>query len=637
MRRVRSWMVGLAGVLVGLSVGLGAHGQASFPHVADYDVTLDVRADGRLVITEAIQVDFGPVRRHGIYRTLPVQYPRPAPGGLPAAYRLRVRLISVTDPAGRPYQVRQRRVGRSVEWRIGDPNVYVQGRQTYVIRYEVRRGLLFLADHDELYWNCIGHEWEWPIGHARCTVLLPEGVNPAAVRTTFYTGTFGSREQEGRSSVEGHRVVFEAGPLAVGEGLTVVVGWPKGVVRPPADWQNLLWWITDNWGLLLGVLLPPVVGGFLFLRWWRHGRDPVWRQAIVPQYQPPAGLTPAEVGVLLDERADPIDVTATVIDLAVRGYLRLREEVSRKMLVFKNIDYIFEFPDHAPSPDTLKDHERIVYEGLRPPGQGNGAGPAALSPSERLGVSAVGPKRILPLGESTEARPAPTSVRLSDLKGKFYLTLRDAQEALYRRMAADGYFAGNPQKIRSTYQGLGSLLFPFGCFFGATVALVLEASLLNVIAVGAGIGLAGLILRLFGPAMPRRTARGVQALWAILGFREFIRRVERDRLERLLREDPNLFDRVLPYALVFGVADEWAEKFQGLLQKPPDWYESPAWMSGTFRPQALMDSLSHSVTSMNSVLPSAPSRSSGFGSGGSGFGGGGFSGGGGGGGGGGGW
>jgi uncharacterized membrane protein YgcG len=636
MRRVRRWTVCLAAILAALAVGLEANGQAPFPHIPDYEVTLDVRPDGRLVVTEGIQVDFGPVRRHGIYRTLPVQYAGPALRGLPTAYHLRVRLISATDAAGRPYPVLQQRVGRSVEWRIGDPNVYVRGRQTYVVRYEVRRALLFLADHDELYWNCVGHEWEWPVRQARCAVLLPETVDPAAVRTTFYTGSLGSRDHAGRSSVEGRRVVFEAGPLGVGEGLTVVVGWPKGAVRPPAGWQDLLWWTADNWGLLVGTLFPLALAGFLVLRWWRYGRDPRWRQAIVPQYGPPEGLTPAEVGLLLDERADPVDVTATIIDLAVRGYLRLREEVSSRMLVFKNTDYVLEFPDPAPPPETLKDHERTVYEGLQNRVPGPITGSALLSLFERMGAPATDLRRALLTDRPAGERPAPNSVRLSDLKGKFYLTLQAAQDALYRRMTADGYFAGNPQRIRGVYAGVGSLLFPFGSLFVAVAALSTGASLLNSIIAGTGVGVGGLLLRLFGPAMPRRTARGVQALWAVLGFREFIRRVEQDRLERLLREDPNLFDRVLPYALVFGVADEWAEKFQGLLQKPPEWYASPAWTPGTFRPQTFLHSLSHSVASMNSVLTWAPSRSSGSG-GRSGFGGGGFSGGGRGGGGGGGW
>ncbi|MEZ8221786.1 putative membrane protein (DUF2207) [Candidatus Fervidibacteria bacterium JGI MDM2 JNZ-1-D12] len=149
--------------------------------------------------------------------------------------------------------------------------------------------------------------------------------------------------------------------------------------------------------------------------------------------------------------------------------------------------------------------------------------------------------------------------------------------------------------------------------------------------------LTGFTIAAFAPAMPRKTNKGARALWHILGFREFIRRVEKDRLERMLRKDPNLFDKVLPYALVFGVADEWAEKFDGLLQRPPDWYESDRWTPTTFNARTFVYSLGDSVSSMRSVFPSSPSRSSGAGGGSSGFGGGGFSGGGFGGGGGGGW
>ncbi|MFN3286341.1 MAG: DUF2207 domain-containing protein [bacterium] len=610
MGQVWLWGVLLVGALLGIAPQ--AHGQQAFPYIRDYQVRLDVQADGRLLVTEALQVDFGPLRRHGIYRTVPFRYERPLPGGLSATYRLRVRLLSVTDSRGRPLPVRQRKGGGSVEWRVGDPEVYVQGQQSYVFRYEVRRGLLFFADHDELYWNCIGHDWDWVILQGRCTVVLPGNVDPGAVRTAFYTGRVGSQEARGRAAVQGSQVVFETGRLAAGEGLTVVVGWPKGVVQPPPAWQDLAWWVSDNWGVPVGLLFPLVVGGFLFLRWWREGRDPAGRPVLVPQYRPPAGLTPAEVGVLLDERADPVDVTATVVDLAVRGYLRIREETSQSLLVFRNVDYVFEFPEPPPGPDALKPHERTVYEGLRASGAVTGV------PAERSRAPGREPPR--------------TAVRLSSLRERFYLTVRDAQQALYRRMAADGYFAGNPQRIRDAYRKVG-LLFVFGGF-GAW-AVWGESSPLNAVLVGLGVALGGVLFLVFGPAMPRRTAKGVHALWEILGFREFVRRVESDRLERLVQEQPDLFDRVLPYALVFGVADEWAQKFQGLLQKPPEWYQSDAWPD-TFRPQVFLDRLSHAVSSMNSVLPSAPSRSSGFGAGRSGFSRG-FSGGGGGGGGGGSW
>lgn len=611
MGQVWRWAVLLVGTLLGIAPQ--AHGQQAFPYIRDYQVRLDVRTDGRLLVTEALQVDFGPLRRHGIYRRVPFQYDRPLAGGVAAHYRLRMRLVWVTDSRGRPIPVRERRDWGSVEWRIGDPRVYVQGEQGYVLHYEVQRGLLFFPDHDELYWNCVGHDWDWVILQARCTVSLPGSVDPGAIRTAFYTGRFGSRQARGHAAVRGSQVVFETGRLAAGEGLTVVVGWPKGVVQPPPAWQQVVWWVSDNWGIPVGLLIPLVVGGFLFLRWWRHGRDPAGRPVIVPQYRPPTGLTPAEVGVLLDERADPVDVTATVVDLAVRGYLRIREEASQSLLVFRNVDYVFEFPANPPAADSLKPHERTVYDGLRAP--------------RGLRGSRAGRSR------ATGSEPPRTAVRLSSLRERFYLTVRDAQQALYRKMAADGYFAGNPERIRDAYRKAG-LLFVFGGF-GAW-AVWGGSSPLNAVLVGLGVALGGVLFLVFGPAMPRRTGKGVQALWEVLGFREFVRRVESDRLERLVQDQPDLFDRVLPYALVFGVADEWAQKFQDLLRKPPEWYQSPAWGPDTFRPQVFLDRLSHAVSSLNSVLPSTPSRSSGFGAGRSGFGRG-FSGGGGGGGGGGSW
>jgi len=525
-----------------------ASAQFAVPYIADYQIEVNLHRNATMTVTETVTVNFGSVLRHGIYRKIPFRYQHKIKG-IPTTYNIRIKLLSVTDERGNSYPVKSWREGGYWFWRIGDPDRYVSGLKVYRITYSVARAINFFPDHDELYWNATGNEWEWDIARVYCVVNLPEGVDASKVKATFYTGYLGSKEQKGRMWREGNRWHFATGHLRQGEGLTIVIGLPKGVLKSPSQIQSDFWFLADNWAIFLAALLPLFAFALMFWRYWNYGRDPIWRESIVVQYQPPDNLSPAEVGVLLDERADNIDIVATIVDLAVKGYLKIREIETDSLLFFKRTDYEFIFLRDASG--DLKDHERVVWDGL----EGN---KDLSSPLE--------------------------AVKLSELKGRFYSHLERAKRSLYRSLAGKrkGYFTEDPSKVRSKYfavgTAVGSATIGLG-ILGASVFFISPAGCLSLILSGI---LTGTIIAAFAPAMPRKTVKGARALWHIIGFREFIRRVEKDRLERMLQEDPNLFDRVLPYALVFGVADEWAAKFEGLLQKPPDWYVSDRWTPTTF-------------------------------------------------------
>jgi len=178
--------------------------------------------------------------------------------------------------------------------------------------------------------------------------------------------------------------------------------------------------------------------------------------------------------------------------------------------------------------------------------------------------------------------------------------------------------------MRKSYLGFGLVLVIGGIFltrsFGRLDLMV-------------SFPLSGAIVIAFSFIMPRLTVKGVEMLYQILGLKEFIKRAEKDRLERLSKEDPTAFDRVLPYAMVMGVADEWAEAFQDLYREPPTWYESSAWPATHFYTALLVADLGEGLRTMGATFSSSPARTSaasgrsGFGGG---FSGGGFGGGGGG-------
>ncbi len=307
------------------------------------------------------------------------------------------------------------------------------------------------------------------------------------------------------------------------------------------------------------------------------------------------------MGSLLDERIDTPDIVSTAIDLAVRGYLTIQEEETTRLLFLTNKDYRFE--KRKPADDDLKAHERAFYNGLFATGD---------------------------------------SVLLSSLKNNFYRSIPSIKSAISRQMLGEGLFPRDPEKVRKFYRTVAGAAAVVPVFLGIFLLssgrvrsfLPPEPGVFFVFT-GVCLVLTMLAIRLFASAMPAKTAKGARLARYCLGFQEFVTRVEKDRLERMSKEDPTLFERVLPYAVVLGCADEWAERFEGLLTEPPAWYRSASLTPGRFDSRSLVSDLGRSMHSMGSTLTSAaaPERhlggiSFGAGRGSSGFGGGGGSGGG---------
>jgi uncharacterized membrane protein len=292
-------------------------------------------------------------------------------------------------------------------------------------------------------------------------------------------------------------------------------------------------------------------------------------------------LRPAEIGTLLDEQADTLDVSATIVDLAVRGYLRITE-IEKKQWLFGSTDYKLE--RLKPSDDELLTYERNLLDGLFEDGD---------------------------------------TVDMSDLKNEFYTTLSSVKSQLYTQVVKqDAYFASDPETVRTVHYVAGFALAGVG-----VGAIVLLGMALGAAIVGIPIVFAGLLMLALAHAMPRRTGPGREMYRRILGFRQYMTVAETDR--QRFNEETNLFQEYLPYAIVYGCVDKWAKAFEGLENQPDtsSWYVS----THAFAPLAFSSSLQSFSSSMSSAIASTPG-----GSGGSGFSGG-FSGGGGGGGGGGSW
>jgi uncharacterized protein (TIGR04222 family) len=514
-------------------------------------------------------------------------------------------LVSVTTSPDTPDDVETSEENGNFVIRIGDPDRTITGRHTYTIVYRVRGAMNGFEDHQELYWNAIGTDWEQPIAVMRVRVGGPAAIT----RVACYQGPFGSTLGCTRSEIKDGAGVFRQDGLGAYTAMSVVVALPPGAVSNTAPILEERWSLDRAFERTPGTvggtlaLLVLVIGGFSYLV-WRRGRDlrfvgspvdqvmgapagsptqavPLFEKGEGPvEFAPPEDLRPGEVGTLIDEEANTLDVSATIVDLAVRKFLVI-EELPKKWVLGK-ADWKLTRLDHDAS--ELLPYERTLLDGLFEDGN---------------------------------------EVELSDLRKKFAARLQKVKDQLYQDLAKRKWFVRRPDKVRQTWAGIGVAALVLG--IGALVALGLFThwGLLGIPLV-----IGGLLLVVGAKRMPRRTASGTAVTRRLNGFRRVIETAEQYTAK--WAEQENVFTRYLPYAIVFGVTDKWAKAFEGLALAPADtsWYVS----SRPFVYASFADSLDSFTVTTSGVIASTPS-----GSGGSGFGGGGFSGGGGGGGGGGSW
>lgn len=536
--------------------------------ISSFAVTIDVRKEGDILVSERIDYFF-PSERHGIYRDIPTRYE--FEDGKQVDVPVTVLGVRMADGSAVPYQVTKNRVG--IRLKIGDPNRTISGAQTYLISYGARGALRYFDDHDELYWNVTGEEWTVPIRRVSATIRLPQEV-PAGpdIKVRCFTGPHGSTASDCVAGVQGTTAEFATNVAP----FTVAVAWPPGIVaKVVAKGPGML----ENAGRFLPLLIPLLVALFMYVKWQSEGRDPEGKGTLVVEYDPPPGLTPAEVGVVVDEHAQLKDVSAIIVDLAVRGYLKIRE-IEKKGLILKDTDYEFERMKEYQNDPVLKPFETHLLDALF-----GGSGKVA---------------------------------RVSDITRNhtFYDDLPKIQTKLYERLVADGYFPKDPSKVRAAYSGVG-LAIVIGLLFLGGPGMMFSGDLFGNFALA--VALSGGVILGFSWFMPKKTAKGVAAYEHAFGFREYLDKAERYRIQ--WQEKEHVFERFLPYAMVFGVAEKWSKTFAGMHTQPPTWYEGRAFSGGTFNPALFYGALSSMNSSMSSAMTSRPQQSSsgsGFSSGGGG-------------------
>ncbi len=532
--------------------------RAEYFTIRSYDVDIRIDRAGYFDVTETIAVEFTEPR-HGIYRTIPV---RVRVGG--ENYRID---LSRIDVEGRKHKTS--REGNLLRIRIGDPDRYVEGQQTYVIHYRVRDAWLFQEEHTEFYWNLVGTEWEVPIEAISYQIELPDAPSLLEGDYRVFTGSFGTEEQDATITFDGSRLRGRSSrAFAPGEGLTVAIRLPADYIERPSAFEVFM----KKYGLLGLPLAWLAALGFLF---WEHGRDESFVEMV--EYYPPEGFNPAEAGGFIDDKSDNRDLTALIPYWAGDGLLEIREHEEKKLLIFSDTDY--EFVKLKDLPAGRPDYESTIFNGLFSDGD---------------------------------------SVRLSDLKNKFYTYMNSARRQLTR--------AVREMELHTPYSRQLHRWLPLAGFvaFVSAFFLLFQEQFLP----GGAMVLAAMITFAMRRPMLRKNKEGMDIYKKLHGFRMFVNRADRDRIERLLAEDPAYFEKTLPYAIAFGVAKKWASKFDGLFTEPPRWYVH-AYHQGPYRGtdfNSFVTNFDAGMREIQSVFTSSPSKSSGGGGGGSsggGFGGGG--------------
>lgn len=636
-----------------LALAAPAAAQDSAIVIRRFDTELLVEPSGDVEVTEVLRLAFSGQWR-GILRDLSLQH-NTAQG---RRQKLDIELVGATDGAG-----------KALRWETDDADswtrrmrIFIPGahdnERTVVVRYRVRNAIRFYFPQeamaarerrwdwcrwewcppgegrpanpafDELYWNATGNAWDMPIEQAHARIVLPPGARP--LQWAVYTGGEGSTEREADVTVDSARGIVSFAMrrrLEPYEGMTVAAGWPPGsIASRPAQSEMRRAAALRLWPLAL----PFLIFAIALRAWRRRGRDPE-ALAVAVGYEPPDGVTPAEAGTLIDHRAETRDIISTLVDLAVRGYIGIEEREEKKLLgLLTDTDYVFHQRRPREEWASLLPHEERFLSGLF--SAATGTAPAwdevratyeVLQRAHRSGRGIDTEEIDRPVAQGGGPGSL-ASIRLSELRNKFYTAIPGIRDAIYDNLVTRGYYRARPDKVKGIWIAFGIAIIVIG---GVGTGFAAEAALgwLSPGALAAGTAASAIVLFVFAAVMPARTVAGARAREAALGFREFLSRVESDRYRRMVTS-PEMFERYLPYAMAFGVEDRWAAAFDGLYRDPPQWYSGSGY--GDFRASSFTSRMSTLSSSAGSTMSSSPS-SSGSGSGGGGSSGGGSGGGGG--------
>lgn len=616
-----------------------AQSESQNERITSFDSWVQVESSGLVKVVETIAVVArGDKIKRGIYRDFPTTYTHPS------GVRVKVDFMVLDvqrDGQGEPYHTAEQKNG--VRIYIGKSDVFLEpGPHIYTIIYQTDRQIGFFKDYDELYWNVTGNGWEFPIEAASATINLPR--EAIVLQHSVYTGSEGSTAANAEVQIVSDNEIrfWTTSPLGPGEGLTIAAAWQKGIVRQPEFRDEAAYFLRDYRLLLLSGVGFLVLLAYYIVAWIMVGKDPE-PEAIIPRFDPPKGYTPAAARFIMRMGFDNKAFAAALVNLAVKKYLVIDNDQGTFTLKRSGQEDKNTFSSgERKVADTLFAHSDSLqlkqsnHHEIR-------AAITVLKKSLRAEFEALHFKR-------NSKFMLPGILITIPIIAFIFTTSPQKEIALFMSVWLTGWTAGCYAllfKVYTAWKIAGSemsslkdkaaaifLSFFSLPFLGGWIAgfsfFVYGFSYIAVLALTAVL----IVNFLFYYLLKAPTIMGRRVMDKLEGLKMYLSVAEKDRLNLLNppEKTPELFEKLLPWALALDVEQQWGEQFAGILTRAAQEREySPSWYSGPhhFTPAALASSLGASLSATISSSSTAPGSSSGSGGGGSSGGGGGGGGGGG--------
>ncbi len=592
--------------------------------ITSFDVKLQIDTANVMTVEETISiVAQGISFRRGIIRKIP--YSRKDEEG--HFFSNPITVISVQQD-GEEATYNENAKNGLHEIKIGNANKFLDyGVHTYRITYTIKNQVGFYDSYDEIYWNVTGTEWNFLIDKASCEVILPAGADATAL--TCYTGAKGSTAQNCSSVRKDNVTKFSATDLQNYEGLTIAVGFSKGIVQPPpppGPWER--------YGILgLAIAFMTSILLYMAYAWHKHGRDPV-KPTVIPRFEVPQNLSPAQLGFYHEKGMQSEFFTVALVSLAVKGYLKITEETTKTLFIFKDTTYTIEKTKEE-GINNLPDEEAALMNGLFSGGKetitANGKYESRFSTAKtKFNASFSDETKAIKTGHNRKFLWVPVLLILA-----FWVVISfyNFASVFLSAMWISGLL------FIPVFFGLGiygiSAIFKLKWRFG----VIYVAILVFLTAICAGIVLLDftdfsfntkvvilfsfMVMLLFVAyvyLIKRPTEQSLVLQAEIEGFKMYMKAAEEKQLQMFNApsKTPELFEKLLPYAMALGVDKIWGEKFKDILQRSSvDGSKAgyhPMWYSGSNFSATNFHSIGNDIASTISQSSVAPSSDSGGGS-----------------------
>ncbi len=612
----------------------------NYEHILSFDSDIVISKDAETTITEKIKVYAEGLNiKRGIFRSLPLW--RNING---KKTRIKYDIISVRKN-GSKENYHTENTSDDYGIYFGDKDIILSpGVYEYELKYKTNDQIGFFKEYDEFYWNVNGALWNFPVDEISAKVTLPEGAK--IIQQSCYTGSYGSTTSNcvGKQLSE-NIVEWSAKNLGHNEGLTIAVGFNKGVFTPPPPPGML-----EKYGILAALIVAALgLFGYFYSSWQKYGIDPQ-KPVVYPQFNSPQNLSPASLGYLENEYYSPQMISAAIVSLAVKGFIKIIEDDKRILGIFGGKEYTLE---------KIKEQDQTL-------------------PKEEINLM----NKLFADGEKTVSFDGKYNSKIESAVNDFKASLKFQHDGFLSKgnnssklvlpmliiiaLYALGLFLSYKVSYNDSHMAAGITLGAISLFVGIFISIFFERSIVVKVVFGLisialilifgaifladsersenlgfygsyGFLIFGFIgMILFQYLIKQPTPEKLETQSLIEGFKMYLGTAEEKTLQfhNPPEMTPQVFETMLPYAMVLGVDKIWGQKFQNMLktsslanqQYNSSWYVGSSMMNMNFA-NTLTSSLSQSIAS-SSTQPSSS---------GSGSGGGGFSGGGGGGGGGGGW